>query len=470
MAPYDSSHVSQVENKSQTTNTPHTLDTPQVLDHVIIGAGLAGLSTALHYQNQQQASSACILEAQSFVGGKARSEVIDGFTFDVTGHWLHLRDEQMRQLVLQHCGEDHFVKIERKSRVWSHGVYTRYPFQANVYGLPPQVNYECVMGAIEAVQSRPEHVSLTDEPENFADWVRFYFGEGIAQHFMIPYNAKLWGVAAHEITSAWCQRFVPRPQLKDIVAGAVGCHQEGMGYNATFLYPRQGGIQSVAQALADGITEVPVHLQQTVKSIDPISKTVHTHQGTQYHYQKLVNTMPLPLLIDCMQEAVPPAIKQARSLLRANEVIYLNVGIQGQLGEDDHWVYVPEMKWPMYRVGSFSNACSQMAPDGCSSLYIELSDRERPLEQIMPEVIEGLIAMGMIQHASQVLFAHVRRIPMAYVIYDFQYAQARTQIHEWLAQYDILSTGRYGDWNYSSMEDALLDGRKAAHYLLDELT
>ena len=37
-----------------------------------------------------------------------------------------------------------------------------------------------------------------------------YFGEGIARHFMLPYNEKLWGVHPREITAAWCSRFVPR--------------------------------------------------------------------------------------------------------------------------------------------------------------------------------------------------------------------------------------------------------------------
>ena len=118
-----------------------------------------------------------VLEAEDYVGGKARSEVIDGFTFDVTGHWLHLRDQAIRDMILNLMGSDHFFEDSRKSRVWSHGVYTRYPFQANTYGLPPKVVHECVMGAIEAGKTRPEHENMEerDEPQNFEDWIRFYW-------------------------------------------------------------------------------------------------------------------------------------------------------------------------------------------------------------------------------------------------------------------------------------------------------
>ena len=432
---------------------------PQSTETLIIGAGLAGLSTALHHQGD-----AVILEATGEVGGKARSRHFEGFTFDVTGHWLHLRDEGVRSLVLETCGEEHFAPVQRLSRIWSHGVYTHYPFQANVYGLPPEVVRDCVMGAIEAERARPAVVSEADEPENFADWIRFYFGEGIARHFMVPYNAKLWGVPAEEITSRWCQRFVPRPQLEQIVAGAVGCNQSKMGYNATFLYPKQGGIQTVAEALADRCGRERIHLEERVIGLDPVAKRARLASGGELRYERLVSTMPLPLLIDSIAD-VPAEVRAARARLRAMEVSYLDVGIRGVLGQPDHWIYLPEERWPMYRVGSFSNAMPSMAPEGCSSLYIELSDRDTPLEALQPQIEEGLVAMGLIENREQILFSHPHRIPNAYVIYDQAYPESRSRIHEWLHQVDVLSTGRYGDWNYSSMEDALIDGREAARWL-----
>lgn len=434
--------------------------------HIVIGAGLSGLSTLAHIQQESPSTHLQLFEAANHVGGKARSEHIRGFTFDVTGHWLHLRDSEMRALVLRACGESHFAPVERLSRVWSHGVYTRYPFQANVYGLPPQIVHECVMGAVEARMNRPKYVEESEEPQRFSDWVTFYFGAGIAKHFMIPYNAKLWGVSADEITSRWCQRFVPRPDLESIIAGAVGCHQDGMGYNATFLYPKQGGIQTVAEKLADLGGRSHIQLNTEVDQIDPYHRTLTFKDGVQSHYQKLVNTMPLPDLIDRCT-SVPDVVQHARRQLRATEVIYLNVGIKGALGQCDHWIYVPEERWPMYRVGSFTNAMPSMAPKGHSSLYIELSDRERSLDQIIPEVAEGLVEMNLITHQDQILFMEPRRIPNAYVIYDEHYHEAREIIHNWLNDVDILSVGRYGDWNYSSMEDALLDGKRAAKWLKD---
>ncbi len=434
---------------------------PEHIETLIIGAGLAGLSTALHHEGPS-----IILEREAWVGGKARSEEFEGFTFDVTGHWLHLRDPGIREMVLRLMGDEHFMRVRRMSRIWSHGAYTRYPFQANTYGLPPEVIKECVMGAVEADRSLPEVIQPEDEPANFADWIRFYFGEGIARHFMIPYNAKLWGVQADEITSRWCQRFVPRPRLDEIVAGAVGCNEREMGYNAEFLYPRRGGIQTVAEGLADEVGRENIFLERTVQSIDLQSRSVTLSTGESISYDRLVNTMALPDFIDRI-DAVPDTVLSARASLRANEVVYLNVGLSCALGQPDHWIYVPEDEWPMYRVGSFSNANPNMAPEGCSSLYIELSDRDTPLEELRPRIEEGLCAMNLISSPDQILFMHERRIKNAYVIYDFNYHECRQEIHEWMDGQGIWSIGRYGDWNYSSMEDALIDGRRAAAEFLE---
>src|SRR4030095_630063 len=38
----------------------------------------------------------------------------------------------------------------REAWIYSKNVYTRYPFQGSLYGLPPDVIKECLVGAIEA--------------------------------------------------------------------------------------------------------------------------------------------------------------------------------------------------------------------------------------------------------------------------------------------------------------------------------
>ena len=98
-------------------------------------------------------------------------------------------------------------------------------------------------------------------------------------------------------------------------------------------------------------------------------------------------------------------------------------------------------------------------------LYVEMADRETPPEDLRGRVPEGLVAMGVIDRPERVLFMEPRRTDCAYVIYDFDYHESRERIHRWLGGVGVQSIGRYGDWNYSAMEDALIAGRRAAQRL-----
>jgi protoporphyrinogen oxidase len=126
-------------------------------------------------------------------------------------------------------------------------------------------------------------------------------------------------------------------------------------------------------------------------------------------------------------------------------------------------VYVPEERYPFYRVGCYSAFSAELAPPGKSCLYVELSSREKPdMTTLLPEVAQGLVEMSIIDKPSDILFAEPRRIDHAYVVFDHNYYQALSVIQPFLEEHAIVSAGRYGGWNYSSMEDALLFGRDAA--------
>src|SRR5690606_33679437 len=112
---------------------------------VILGGGLAGLSTARFLSRPWQ-----IIERTERVGGLIKTEVIQGCAFDATGHWLHLRDPEIRDLVLNRWLPDQMVTIQRKAAIFSRGVFTRYPYQVNTHGLPAEVVAENLVGFVEA--------------------------------------------------------------------------------------------------------------------------------------------------------------------------------------------------------------------------------------------------------------------------------------------------------------------------------
>src|SRR5450432_3390525 len=133
----------------------------------ILGAGLTGMSAAIELA--QRSVRHRIFEKLPVPGGHVVTVEDSGFRFDRTGHLLHLKSDALRNRVLDWIGPDH-LRIQRRSVIWSNGVYTRYPFQANTYGLPPQVAFECVQGFITAHFATPK-----GESKNFEEFCLAHF-------------------------------------------------------------------------------------------------------------------------------------------------------------------------------------------------------------------------------------------------------------------------------------------------------
>ncbi|MFZ5894259.1 MAG: protoporphyrinogen/coproporphyrinogen oxidase [Myxococcota bacterium] len=422
---------------------------PSHVPIAILGAGLSGLSCGLALASR---AAFWICERATHPGGHASTREDNGYRFDRTGHLLHLRSPSLREEVLSWLGGD-CVSIERRSVVFSHGVYTRYPFQANTFGLPKQVAYECLLGYLNTLaldKNRPV--------QNFAEYCELHFGAGFCEHFMLPYNQKLWGVPASEISASWCERFVPKPKLEDVLKGALGLEDPKLGYNAEFLYPRLG-IGALADAMARKLP--PIAFETAPSRIHARARELSFGER-RVRYDVLVSSAPLPDLLRCIDE-LPPEVAAACDKLRATHLNYLDVALDCPAKKDFHWAYVPEAKYPFYRVGCYTHFSSALAPPNKASLYVELTSREpAPLREVLSRVLPGLIEMGVINSADDIAFARLRRLDHAYVIYDRNYDAALEVIRPFLDSMRIISCGRYGAWNYSSMEDALLFGRDAA--------
>jgi protoporphyrinogen oxidase len=428
---------------------------------VILGGGLTGISTAMHLRSPWR-----LFEAQARLGGHARTDEREGYRFDKTGHWLHLRDPAVKDLVAELL-PGQMATVARKARIFSHGTLTRYPFQANLHGLPAEVIKDCLLGVVEAEVANARRAEQgarggkpDGEPRDFEEYCLRHFGRGISDHFMIPYNERLWGVSPRDITAAWCSRFVPLPNVEQIIAGAVGAGPPELGYNVSFLYPKQGGIETFSRALQSRMAGGQVHTSAAPERVDWRSRQV-VMAGERIPYRALVSTIPLPELLRRMP-GLPPEIEAAAARLRCTTLTYLNVATRTAPREDYHWIYVPERKYPFYRAGIFTNAMAAMAPPGGASLYVELAARGPATDSAIRDAISGLVEAGAVGGPEDVVFVEPKEIEYAYVIFDHDYYAATTAIFSFLDAHDIFPRGRYGAWTYNAMEDCVVAGREVA--------
>ena len=244
---------------------------------------------------------------------------------------------------------------------------------------------------------------------------------------------------------------------EDVLRGAVGASGPELGYNANFWYPEQG-IGAFSDALA---SRTAVELSRAPSRIDLATRSL-VFEDEEVPFDVLVSTIPLPTLLRLLSN-VPERIAAAASQLRATHLHYFDLALSVPNPNPYHWVDVPEAKSPCYRVGCYSHFSDKLAPPGKSSLYVELADRRAPnAERALAGILPGLKELGLLKSERDLEFWRLRTIDYAYVIYDHQYRAALDVIEPFLAEQRIISSGRYGAWNYSSMEDALLMGQRAA--------
>jgi len=421
---------------------------------VVIGGGITGLSAALRLE--QEGCDYYLFEAEEEVGGLCRSVKVNGFTFDYAGHLLHFSTPEIEEFVRDVIGVS-LLQHDRRAWIYSNGAYTRYPFQRNLYGLPENVVKECILDYVEAGLSPPE------KPQgDFQSWALSTFGKGITRHFMIPYNKKLWAIDPDRLTCDWMGRFFPDTNPIEIIRGAFSFSTKEVGYNIHFFYPQKGGIEILPNSLISKLTKVT--RKKRVVKIDLDKKDVHFQDGSSCPYRGLISTMPLPELILCLTP-LPRSVRRAGSKLLHTSVLDVNLGLNVPDMTDKHWVYVPEPEIPFYRIGFPHNFSPFLVPQGKTSVYAEVSYRDRypgRKESLVRDVIAGMRRMGFPISESNVEVAKVMDMRYAYVIYDSNRKRSLEVISEFLEANSIRTAGRFGSWSYLAMEDSIREGIRAS--------
>ncbi|MFA5389449.1 MAG: FAD-dependent oxidoreductase [Candidatus Omnitrophota bacterium] len=426
-------------------------------DIVILGAGLAGLSAAYHLKRGYS-----VFEKEPEIGGMTRSIRKDGYTFDYDGHLLHFRSEYAFNLVSEILNGN-LAPHKRNAWIYSKGAFTRYPFQANFYGLPKPVVKDCLMDFIKTRITSASSASGANG--NFENWIIKTFGRGIADYFMLPYNRKFWTVEPKEMTCEWLEGFVPVPDLEDTVAGAISDSTKPYGYNSRFWYPVKGGISELIKGFSERIKNT--HVNKKAVTIDQHRKEVIFEDAAIKKYRNLVVTIPLPELSGLLVD-MPREIKEAFSALRWTSIYVLNLGVKSDNLTEKHWVYYPEEDVIFYRIGFPTSFSMDVAPEKRTSIYAEIaySDAKKINKEEAPaRAIKDLKRCGVISDESDVEICLPIDLKYGYALYDSKRRHAVQAIKNYLEKFNIHTAGRYGSWKYMSMEDVILEGKQTAESL-----
>ncbi|MFO0957400.1 MAG: FAD-dependent oxidoreductase [Isosphaeraceae bacterium] len=312
---------------------------------------------------------------------------------------------------------------------------------------------------------KKSHATGAETPRNFKEFIDKVWGAGIAKHFAIPYNEKIWAVPLEEMETSWLGGRVPMPDLEEMIEGALAQKPKPMGPNARFGYPLRGGFQ----ALMDGFLphlKGELRLGTRVQAISIHRRVVTLNDGAELPYDRIISTMPLPALIRAIGDDAPGDVKSAVAGLRHTSVRCVNLGVGREALTEKHWIYYPE-DTVFHRIFVQGNASPHCNPPGGFGLTCEITYGPlKPLpcegDDLIRRCIDDCVKVGLIDAADPILVANQVDMPFAYVVYDHARAKNVAVIREWLEQHDIHLAGRYSEWEYYNSDHAFLAGKKAA--------
>jgi protoporphyrinogen oxidase len=440
----------------------------------ILGAGVSGLSLARFLvEGGLDPASVHLFEAAPEVGGLCRSRTVDGFTYDVAGgHILYSKDAAAMQWMKDCAGGDRaFVRKDRHTRIRFGERWVNYPFENGLGDLPPQANFDCLSGYVAAWHRR--QVDRSPAPEDFGSWIRWRFGDGIAGHFMDPYNLKVWKRELSHLTSDWVAGRVPDAPIDDVLRSSVGIRTEGYVHQSIFFYPRTGGFQAITDGIASTL-RARIRLSTPVREIARKGPRSEGWRVNGEEFDLVVSTLPLTDLPDVLKE-MPRDAAEAMRGLEFNGLLCVLIALDRPEHPDLSWVYLPhESQGPANRVTYMSNYSPGNAPGGKSSFLCEVTLPGRaqgpsvaPGSEVEEQVIAGLESAGLLSR-GEILFHDRSQVRHAYVVFDHGYSARRKASLDWLEKAGILALGRFGRFEYDNSDQCVIKSRALAQRILDK--
>ena len=415
---------------------------------LIVGAGVAGLGAGL--AAHEGGLDFELLEAAERPGGLVQTDELDGFCFDQTAHVLHLRLAQSRER-FRLLGVA-LRRTRRRAAIIVNEQLVPYPLQYNLWALGKPGLVASLLSELTQAAARP-----SGEPASFAELLRSRWGEGLVSLFFRPYNEKLWGRRLEELPADCAGDYLPEVDLELARRGACA-PTEYEGYNGHFLYPASGRLGDIVARLAEPLRP-RLSCAEAVVAVDLDGHEATTSSGRTIAYDRLVGACSLPRLLEAAG-----CLNGRGDLFDATTVANVRVALHGRMRTPLHWVYTPDADVPFHRVAFPRNLNSTTCPAGCVSLSVEytlpLEGRRAPTADIADTAVAYAADLGLIE-VEDVHGVWETVITPAYVLHRAPTREELCQLRSSLAERDVQVAGRFGEWDYLSIEQSFVSGTQA---------
>jgi len=422
--------------------------------YLIIGAGLSGLSAAYHLKEDY-----VLTESTNSLGGTAGTLHYKNFKLDNAVHILYFKHKRILNWVKNEL-QIELLEEERESSIWIDDTYVKFPIQYNLRDLPTLskfLSFVSICKTLNLNKKSPHY-------NKFEDYSLNVFGKYLTDIFVRPYNEKLSGTELDKMNIGWMGDYVPAYSKFKMMLSITKLVNSNYGRNIKFYYPSEGGISTIAQRICTKLTVPPIHSYSLTK-IFLNKKIAVFNNGIEIKYNYLINTIPLDSFLQKIDN-LPSDISYCAGLLKKNSTTILHLLVNGNVSHKNyHWVYVPNEVIPFYRITFPETINPANCPAGYSAITLEFGGNVYKHDEIVSSSLNALEKMGILKENKSNIEFCWRLINCGYVIYDDKREGILRTIFPFLKNNQVWSIGRYGSWEYSNMENAILQGKMIADKL-----
>ncbi len=448
---------------------------------VILGAGLAGLSASYHLGHDR----CVVFEQKHHAGGHIHTEVVDGFTWDEGPHLSFTKYDYVKELFADAVQQD-FLEYPVETGNYFQGHWIPHPAQSNLFAVPEPLRSACLRDFLANRNASSDSRDSRDSaPGDYREWLHRAFGATFAETFPSVYTRKYWTLPPERLTTDWVGERVYYPSVEDVTNGATGPLPEQTHYIKKIRYPAKGGYFSYARTLLEG-ADVRFNFELTHVSF--ADKQLLFANGARVGFERLVNTLPLPVLIE--RSDAPWSVREAAAALTCTSLLLVNVTADHPTARRENWIYVYDDDKYATRINCTEKLSPNNAPTGKTGVQVEVYfSKARPQEAsphaIADAVCDELVEMGIIRDRAAIESVHTLPIRFANVTFDHPRREALTTVLDWLEQHGLareddelepttdwdaklaatrpsgqtlMLAGRFGQWKYYWTDDCVLRG------------
>ncbi len=397
----------------------------------VLGAGPAGL-TAAHLLGARRRRGV-VFEADSQVGGIAKTVEHDGFRFDLGGHRFFTKVPWVQEMWEETLG-DEFLLRPRLSRIYYRGDYFAYPLRAE--------DVVRRLGVIETIRCLGSYVAAkmrrAEPPQTFEDWVTGRFGRRLYDAFFREYTEKVWGIPGSEIQAEWAAQRIRNLSFWTALMSALRLKRTHVtSLIEEFHYPRLGPGQ-MWERFAESSAERGVHVRLGHR----VTRIAHGESGVhaiEVHgpngasevvpVEGVVSSIPLSELVLSLDPLPPDAVVKAARRLRYRDLLVVGLISTDPEPFPDNWIYLHDPGTRAGRVQNFGAWSPGMTRPGYTCLGVEYFCFQGDETWSLPDhaLVElakrELGKIGLID-PEHVVGGVAIRVPRAYPMYDKGYDDA----------------------------------------------